>query len=349
MAGGQGTRFWPLSRRDLPKQFLALTGERSLIQSAFDVVQPWIPADRSWVVTNVRYADRTCEHLPQIPREHLLLEPCGRNTAPCIGLAAMALQAADPQAVMLVMPADHVIAPAESFQADVQRAVQLVNSDPDRLVLFGVPPSYPATGFGYIERGRNVAPGIFEVIAFKEKPRLEVAETYCREGTFFWNCGIFVWRAARILRLLQQFEPEIAAALEKLRPHLGTAGWSQALSQIFPEMKSISIDYAVLEREQKISVLEATFDWDDVGSWEAMTRLIPTDADGNTVSGNFAAIDSSGCIIRGSGNHLIATLGMRDCVVVHTPDATLVADRTDENAIRRLIALLEERGLREFL
>jgi mannose-1-phosphate guanylyltransferase len=349
MAGGLGTRFWPLSRRDLPKQFLSLTGECSLIQAAFDIVDPWVPADRVWVITNARYADRTREHLPRISREHILLEPCGRNTAPCIGLAAMCLETVDPEAVMLVMPADHVIAPAERFQADVERAVQMLNTDPQRLVLFGVPPSSPATGFGYIERGTAVAPGIFAVTAFKEKPNLEVAEGYCRAGTFFWNCGIFVWRAARILELLRQFEPEIAALLDELRPYLGTPDWNNALARIFPQMKSISIDYAILEREKNVAVLEAAFQWDDVGSWEAMARMVAPDAQGNIVTGQYAGIDNSGCIIRSSGNHLIATLGMQDCIVVHTPDATLVADRKDENAIRKLIALLEERGLEGYL
>lgn len=349
MAGGVGTRFWPLSRRTLPKQFLALGGDRSLIQEAFQRVQPWIPNERTWVVTNARFADQTRAHLPAVPPAHILQEPCGRNTAPCVGLAALCLSAADPDAVMLVMPADHIISPPERFQQDVARAVGLVQQDPERLVLFGVTPSYPATGFGYIERGEPLGQGCFFVSSFREKPQRETAESYIRAGTFFWNCGIFVWRAKRILDLLKAYEPSIADALESLRPHLNQPTWTSALAELFPRMKSISIDYAVLEREQNIAVLEATYDWDDVGSWEAMTRLLTQDDSGNTVLGKFVGIDTSGCIIHSADDHLVAAIGLKDCVIVHTPSATLVANRDDDEGMRSLIKRMEELGMEDLL
>ncbi|MEZ5943760.1 MAG: mannose-1-phosphate guanylyltransferase [Planctomycetaceae bacterium] len=346
MAGGSGTRFWPLSRKSVPKQFLSLGGDRSLIQQAFDRCQPWIPGERTWVVTNERLADLTSDHLPEVPASQILLEPCGRNTAPCIALAAMCLLKRDPDATMLVMPADHVIGPAERFQAAVETASQLISDSPDSLVLFGVPPTYPSTGFGYIERA-DVIPGhsgAFQVQAFREKPNREIAEEYLRAGTFFWNCGIFVWRADQILEAIRTHEPEMAALADELKPHFGQDSWNTKLVELFPQMKSISIDFAVLERETDIAVVEAPFDWDDVGSWPALERLHSQDENGNTIVGLHRGVDTRNTIVHSTADHVVATIGIEDCIVVHTSDATLVASRQDENAIRQLIELMQNVG-----
>ncbi|MBX3437139.1 MAG: mannose-1-phosphate guanylyltransferase [Planctomycetaceae bacterium] len=346
MAGGSGTRFWPLSRRSFPKQFLTLSGTRSLIQSTFDRCRPDIAADRFWVVTNAVQAGVTRDQLPEIPGEQILIEPCGRNTAPCIGLAAIHLLRQDPEAVMVIMPADHVIGPDQEFRRLVERAVQLTEADPTRLVLFGVRPNYPATGFGYIERGPALpnASDAYSVASFREKPDLSTAERYIESGKFYWNCGIFVWRADVILERLRAFEPTLAARLETLAGHIGREDWPEALAEEFPRMPSISIDYSVLERADNICLLEAPFAWDDVGSWEALSRLHEQDAAGNTTVGPHGGVDTSGCIIRSEGQHLVATAGVEDLIVVHTPDATLVAARRDEDAIRRLVKHLEESG-----
>ena len=345
MAGGSGTRFWPLSRRGEPKQFLRLTGPRSLIEETYDRCRSWIPADRCWVVTNRQLVDKTQEHLPEVPSRHVLGEPCGRNTAACIGLAAICLIERDPDAVMLVLPADHVIRPAETFREVCGAAQEIVAADPERLVLMGVPPTSPATGFGYIERGVPIGSvrGGFEVRGFREKPDRERAQEYLRRGTFFWNCGIFVWRADRILQALRMFEPELAGLLDQLRGHVSRPTWDAALDDLFPRMPSISIDYAVLERAQGIAVVEAPFAWDDVGSWGAWERLNASDAEGNTVIGPHVGLETERCLIQTTERHLIGTIGIKDCIIVHTPDATLVADRGDENAVRELVALLEER------
>ncbi len=349
MAGGSGTRFWPLSRKALPKQFLTLSGDRSLIQQAFDRCQPWIPAERTWVVTGKSLATLTHEHLPEVPKEQILLEPAARNTAPCLGLAALCLQIQDPDAIMLVMPADHIIDDTDAFRQDVEQAVQLVNDAPDRLVLFGISPSYPATGFGYIERGDSIGNAGYRVAAFREKPDRATAESYLRSGDFYWNSGIFVWRASRILEAIAAHEPELAYGLEQLRPHVGQPDWEQALNNLFPPLKSISIDYAVLEREQSIAVLGANFPWDDVGGWEAVSRLVPADEKGNFVIGNAVTVNSSDCVIRSSENHVIAILGMENCVIVQTPDATLIARRGDDEAIRQIIQSLQNPELERFL
>lgn len=351
MAGGSGTRFWPQSRRTKPKQLLKLAGEKTMIQETAARAS-WIPAERTWVVTNQVQAEETSRQLPDVPEENILIEPCGRNTAPCIGLAAIRLLHKDPDAVMLVMPADHVIRPHGTFEDAVKRAAGIVHKNPDSFVLFGVPPGYPATGFGYIERGTPLQSenAVFQVVSFREKPEKATAQGYVDAGNFYWNCGIFVWRADRILSALEEFEPDLYEQLLRLQSSIDTEAWEVELQKVFPEMKSISIDYAVLERTQNVCVVEAPFEWDDVGSWQALTRLLETDADGNTIDGMFCGLESRGCIVRSTDeNHLITTIGMEDCIVVHTPDVTLVARKGDDDAIRKLVSLLEEQGHQQFL
>ena len=352
MAGGSGTRFWPQSRKELPKQLLQLTGPRTLIQDTVDRVAGFISPGETWVVTNRRQAVETARQLPEVPADQILIEPCGRNTAPCIGLAAIQLLARDPKAVMLVMPADHVIGTRTVFEVAVRQALGIVESDPEALVLFGVPPTYPAEGFGYIERGRPLSrhEESYEVASFREKPNRQAAEEFLATGQFYWNCGIFVWRAERILEALEQYEPGIHQKLEELRSAIGTENWDGALEELFPEMKSISIDYAVLEKAPGVSVVEAPFAWDDVGSWEALPRLLGEDENRNTVDGPFCGLDTKGCIIRSTAaNHLIATIGVEDCIIVHTPDATLVARKDNPEAVKTLVNLIEKQGYGQYL
>ena len=352
MAGGSGTRFWPESRRSLPKQFLRLSGDRTLLQQTVDRCQPLIPLERTWIVTNALHVDETRRQLPDLPPAQIITEPCGRNTAPCIGLAAIHVMQHDPAAVMAVMPADHVIQPDSVFQSSLQDAVAQVADAPQSLVLFGAPPTYPATGFGYIERGDIVGPpqtGLFRVQSFREKPDRPTAEQFLRTGRFYWNCGIFVWRADRIRELLAQHQPDIERQLQLLAPSLNAPDWPTTLQQHFPAMPSISIDYAVLEKAADVYVLASRYEWDDVGSWLALSRLHPSDEHHNTILGLHRGIDTQGCIIRSTPDHLIATIGLENCVIVHTPQATLVAKKDDETGLRRLIALLEQHGDARFL
>jgi mannose-1-phosphate guanylyltransferase len=386
MAGGSGTRFWPQSRRGRPKQLLRLAGFRTMIQATVDRVATRIPPERTWVVTNRDQAEATAAQLPQLPPANLLIEPCGRNTAPCIGLAAIHLLHADSDAVMLVMPADHVIRPDDAFLAAVESAVAAVQQQPDALVLFGVPPTGPATGYGYIERGkqsgkRNVAwtsvhasvtdsgrpiqPSLAwtevhattpfrlppsPVASFREKPDAATARQYLDAGNFYWNCGIFVWRAEGILAALGEFEPEIHERLLRLQGSLDGLDWEQQLDVEFPQIKSISIDYAVLERSPNVCVIEAPFEWDDVGSWESLPRLAGTDDAGNTVDARHVGLQTRRCIVRSTDDgHVVATVGVDDLIIVHTPDATLVARRGDEAGIRELVEELKARGYDDVL
>lgn len=352
MAGGSGTRFWPQSRQRTPKQLLRLAGDRTMIQQTLDRCKAWVEPSCTWVVTNDVQAAATSQQLPEIPSSNVLVEPAARNTAPCVGLAAIQILQRDPEGLMLVLPADHVIRPELAFASAAQRAVEIVERNPSRLVLFGVTPSFPSTGYGYIERSsmlESESPRVFEVRAFREKPHQSLAEQYLREGRYFWNCGIFCWKAQTIVDLLKQFEPDVHAGLMRIDEGIRSGRGSKVVHAEFPLLKSISIDYAVLERAPDVVVIEAPFHWDDVGSWLSLARLNGADTEGNTVDGPFCGVDTQGCIIRTTDDHLVATLGLRNLIIVHTPDATLVADAAQSERIREVLSQLEKQDRKEFL
>ncbi len=352
MAGGSGTRFWPESRGPRPKQLLQLVGQRTMIQATVDRLQGFIPAERTLIVTSARLVSAISEQLPQLPARSILGEPCKRDTAPCIGLAALEVSRDDPDAIMLVMPSDHVISPDAVFHQALRQAGELVAAEPGRIVTFGIKPTYAAESFGYIERGAAV-PGVefptFRVKQFREKPKAELAKQYLAAGTFSWNSGIFAWRAKTILDALGEHQPEMFARLQAIASASGNANFQTVFEREFAAIKPISIDYAVMEHAKDVLVIEAPYNWDDVGSWRSISRLQPSDADGNTISGRHLGVRTAGSIIRSSADHLVVTLGMQDCIVVHTPDATLVANKHDEEAIRQIVKLIEERGWQEYL
>lgn len=350
MAGGSGTRFWPESRADRPKQLLALTGAQSMIQATIDRLGTMVPPERTMVITAARLAEAMRRQLPNLPEEAVIGEPCKRDTAPCIGLAAFLANRNDPEATLAVMPSDHVISPAEAFQQAIQKAARLVEREPERIVTFGIRPTYPAESFGYIERGAALGePGVFAVARFREKPPLAVAKEYLAAGNFYWNSGIFVWKARTILDALQRHEPEMFRRLQTIVAAEGTAEFARTFAHEFAAIRGVSIDYAVMEKASNVAVIEAPFEWDDVGSWQAIARLRGADGEGNTIHGRHLGLDTSGTIVRTSDDHLIVTLGLKDCIIVHTRDATLVANRRDEESVRKIVKLLEERGWTEYL
>lgn len=354
MAGGAGTRFWPASRTLTPKQLLTLYGERSMIQGTVDRLEGLIPAENTLIVTNDRLVDGIAEQLPALPSQALLGEPCKRDTAPCIGLAALQVCRQDPEGIMAVMPADHVIQATDKFQQAIRQAAALVEQAPDRIVTFGIRPTYPAEIFGYIERADALptASGeatAYQVAQFREKPDAVTAQGYLDSGDFYWNAGIFVWKAAKILRELEERQPEMFRHLQAISDAAGTDQYADVLRKEFAAIKGVSIDYAVMEHATDVVVIESPFDWDDVGNWPSLARLQGTDDDGNTIVAKHLGIDTSGCIIRGESDHLITTLDIKDCIVVQTPDATLVANRRSEESIRQLVKLIEENGWQEYL
>lgn len=361
MAGGAGTRFWPESRANIPKQLLGMLDDRTMIQATVDRLGDLVPPERVRVATTARLADRIAEQLPQLPRGAILVEPCKRDTAPCIGLAAMHVIRDDPEATMAVMPSDQVIAPDDSFREAIRFAAALVDESPRRLVTFGIRPGYPAESFGYIERGDALEsaaveaaedpPPVYRVEKFHEKPKAEAARRYLESGRFFWNSGIFLWKARTILDELAQRQPDMYGHLEEIASAIGTPGYEEVLVREFAAVEGTSIDYAVMERAREVVVVEAPFDWDDVGSWRALERLRQADAEGNVVAAlRHVAIDTSGTIIRcRDPKHVVVTVGVKDLIVIVTPDATLVAHKDHEESIRQVTRKLEELGWGEYL
>ncbi|MFT5299449.1 MAG: mannose-1-phosphate guanylyltransferase [Mariniblastus sp.] len=353
MAGGSGTRFWPASRKAKPKQLLNLAGERSMIQATADRLEGLCPSENILIVTNEILVEAIAEQLPGVPRESIIGEPAKRDTAPCVGLAAAWIAARDPEATMVVMPADHVIGPDDVFQDALAHAAELVEQDPGRIVTFGIKPSYPAEAFGYIERAETPLEDAkyptFEVNRFREKPDLETAKAFLEAGSFYWNSGIFVWKAKTILSALEKFEPEMSARIQAIADSIGKPEFGETLKREFTAIKGTSIDYAVMERYQNVLVVEAPYQWDDLGNWSAIPRLKGVDESGNTIDGEHLGIDTENTIVRTENGHLIVTIGMKDCIVVHTPDATLVADKNNEAAIKQVVAQLEQQDLSRYL
>lgn len=353
MAGGGGTRFWPRSRKLRPKQFLALNGERTLIQMAKDRLVDIIPSARTWVVTGEVYRQETAKQLIGVPDQQIVGEPVGRNTAPCIGLGAMLISRQDPEATMLVSPADHVIEPIDEFRKTVKAAHRLAEKHPAASITFGIKPTFPSTGYGYIQRGQllDSTDGIstFRVKRFEEKPPLEKAETFVTSGEYYWNSGIFVWKVATLLKALATHCPDLYSALERIANAWNTPHQAEVLTREYNAIHGDSIDYAIMEKVPEVLVVEASYRWDDVGSWLAMERMNPQDAEGNTVLAQHLGIKTSRCLVVGDSGKLVATVGVSNLIIIQDGDVTLVADRREEESIRQMVNLLKQRGLDQYL
>jgi mannose-1-phosphate guanylyltransferase len=353
MAGGSGTRFWPQSRRKLPKQFLTFHGHRSLLQQAFDRIVDLVGIDGMLVVTNCQQVDKTREQLPALTWDHIIGEPCGRDTAACIGLAAALLVFADPNARMIVLAADHLIDPTPAFHAAVRVADDLVLELPEALVTFGIRPTRPATGYGYLKRGPAVVPrgaaGVFKLESFHEKPSQEKAHAYLESGEYYWNSGIFCWRADAILAELERRAPQLSAAVGRIADSWYNPRRDAVFAEEYQALQKVSIDYAVMEQAANVYMVEAPFQWDDVGSWLALERVFPLREGNNVILGNHRGLKTRNCVIVGEERHLVATIGIDDLIVVHTPDVTFVAHKSDEQTVKQLLAELEAQGLIQYL
>jgi mannose-1-phosphate guanylyltransferase len=353
MAGGGGTRFWPRSRQRRPKQFLALGGERSLLQQAVDRVEGPASPGQIWVITAAAHRAEVARQLLELAEQHLIGEPCGRDTAACIGLGAALIACEDPSAVLVVTPADHVIEPVQEFRRAVHVAAQMAEEYPQALVTFGIPPTYPATGYGYIHRGavaaRRQGIDVYRVQAFREKPSHDLAERFVASGEYFWNSGIFIWKASAILAELQAQQPALAAALLRIADAWPTARRQEVLERAYPALPRLSIDYAVMEHAREVLVVQAPYRWDDVGSWLSLERLHPQDVDGNTILARHCGLQTRRCLIVADPGQLIATVGVSDLLIVQDGEAVLVADRRQEGAVKELVETLRRRGLEAYL
>ena len=351
MAGGSGTRFWPASRKNRPKQLLALTGSRSMLQQTVERIAPLIPAENVLIVTGAAYAADVAAQLPQLSPGQVLAEPVGRNTAAAAGVGAAWVARRDPAGVCLVLPADHLITDESLFLRTLEKAAK-VSFEEQMLVTLGLTPRYPATGFGYIEGGApvdEIDPKVYEVQAFHEKPELATAQAYLESGRHMWNSGMFAWRADTFMAEMQSLMPELADGLAALGPDLDTPNQAEALERVYPGLPAESVDYGILEKTGRLRVVRADFGWSDVGSWEAMTELWPVDGAQNACNeGRVLAIEATGNVVSAQGR-LTALLGVDNLVAVVTDDVLMVLPRDRCQDVRLVIEQLKEQKLDKFL
>jgi mannose-1-phosphate guanylyltransferase len=351
MAGGRGTRFWPRSRTKRPKQLLDIVGLKSILEQTIDRLLPLTDWEHIFVVTEISQAEAIKELLPDLPETRLIVEPLGRNTAPCIGLAALILERIDPASTMVVLPADHYISQIPVFQEILLAAAQTAQSG-DFLITLGIIPTFPETGYGYLERGGKVLEvnghEVWEVRAFHEKPDRSRAEAMLKTGRFFWNSGMFVWTVSAILDQMARLTPAMYGELIKLKNFLGTPEWEGSLRNGYEAMENVSIDYAIMERADKVLMLAGDFGWNDVGSWEAVYQLEPKDEQGNCLEGQVLILDSQGCLVL-SPQKAVGLIGMKDLIVVDTPDALLICPRERAQEVKKIVELLEAQGKLELL
>jgi len=349
LAGGRGTRFWPLSRRDRAKQVLSVVGESTLIQATVDRLSPLIPAERLWILTNDHLRAEIIRQLPSIPKKQILAEPEQRNTAPAIGLAAHILQSIDRDSVMGVFPSDHVIQRSRRYLQFVRAAFRA--AERGEIAVLGIEPRRPDTGYGYIEFPSGTEAGSLEpvkVLKFREKPDLGTAKRFVKAGRFYWNAGMVFWRTGVLLDALRRHLPKTATILSSL-PAFASPRFATALKQAFPLCENISVDYAVLERAPNVVGLALDdIGWSDVGSWDAVHELLPHDGNDNASRAEALFEGSSGNYVH-AGGKFVALLGVHDLIVVDTPDALLVADRKSAQQVGNLVRALEQKGRKELL
>jgi len=337
MAGGRGERFWPKSRKNLPKQFLSLTNDgKTMIQLTVERILPLVEMDDIYISTNENYRDLVKTQLPNLPEQNIICEPVGRNTAPCIGLGAIHVLSKYDDALMIVLPSDHLIKQKTLFLNTLRNACQVAQEN-SNLVTIGITPDYPETGYGYIRFDEEISIGqAYRAAEFVEKPDLETAKTYFESGQYLWNSGMFVWKISSILNKMETLMPETYLGLRKIQEAFGTAQEESVLQTEFAKMRSISIDYGILEHADDIYTVPGSFGWDDVGSWLALERINPTNEFGNVLSGTLITVDTKNCILQG-GTKLIATVGVQDLIVVDTPDAILICQKENAEDIKKVL------------
>jgi len=339
MAGGVGSRFWPMSTPECPKQFIDVLGTgRTFIQMTVDRFRGVVEPENVWVVTSQRYADIVRQQLPEVPASNVLLEPCRRNTAPCIAYVAWRIKSMDPKANLVVAPSDHIVTDTEEFRRVVTDALDFTQQG-DAIVTLGMKPTRPETGYGYIQADlsspslRNKS--VFRVDSFKEKPDLKLAQQYIRRKEYFWNSGIFVWNVNTIVNSLRIYAPEISEIFEKLLPIYGTPQEQERINVEFPKCKNISIDYAILEKADEIFVMPADFGWSDLGTWGSLITLANKDAQGNAVVGqNVSLYDTSGCMVHTTEERRVVIQGLKNCIVAEKDHTLLICQLSEEQRIK---------------
>jgi mannose-1-phosphate guanylyltransferase len=350
MAGGVGTRLWPLSRQTRPKQALPLIGDRTLFQLAVDRLRPLFLREHIIVVTGRKQAEVLRPQAPELPEENFVLEPLGRDSGPAVGLGAIHLQRRDSDAVMAMLTADHYIAQEERFRAALAAAEKVARTG--KIVTLGIKPDFPSTGYGYIRRGKSLGKfdgfEVFDAVKFTEKPNAETASVFFEGGQYSWNSGMFVWHVERLLAEFQRQRPQIYGQLMAIADALGTPDQAQVLNEIWPQMEKISIDYAIMEGAGDVAVIPVEIGWSDVGSWATLLGIIPGDDQGNVVSGDHLAIDTSNTLVR-SETRLVVTVGLENMIIVDTDDALLICPRDRAQDVKAIVDHLKQSGCDDVL
>lgn len=341
MAGGRGERFWPQSRLARPKHLLPIVGDKPMLTQTIDRLGDLVPPENVFIITNVEQRDAVVECCPSVPPANVVAEPVGRDTAAAVGLATVLVADKNAEAAFAMLPADHVIHDHAAFQRDLDAAFAAAEGS-DALVTVGIQPTYPATGYGYIRRGgeadRAREKPVYTVDAFKEKPDEATAREYVEAGGYYWNAGMFFWRAPVIADCFARFTPDLWEALKAVADGLREGGdLGPLLEKHYPGLEKISVDYAIMEKAETVRVLESSFDWDDVGEWPAVARHSELDDEGNAVKGAAMVHKGAGNIVIGTGKRLLAVLGTEDLIVIETDDATLVCPKDKAQEIKALV------------
>lgn len=353
MAGGVGSRFWPKSREKNPKQLLPILGEQTMIQQTFERMRGIVPEKNNFIVTNKLQRAQIAKQLPMLSEENILVEPVGRNTAPCVALAALFIHRLDPEAVMVVVPADHIVQNYEEFTKVIEAAIE-VAANSSSLVTIGIQPNRAETGYGYIQiddsigKKKNGNYTAYKVKAFAEKPNIETANRFLESGDFLWNSGMFVWRCDAILNEIKKSLPELYSHFEILKETIGTNLFETKLQDVYSKIKSISIDFGVMEKSDNVRVFRGNFGWNDVGSWDEVVRLSEKDENGNTIKGNVIPIDSKNSYFLSNGK-LIATVGIDNLIVINTDDAILICKKDDSQNVKKIVDYLRYKQMNDYL
>lgn len=339
MAGGIGSRFWPMSTTDVPKQFIDVLGcGKSLLQLTYDRFVGLCPSENVWVLTTEKYAPMVREHLPMIPEDHILKEPCRRSTAPCIAYAAWKIKKTDPNANMVVAPSDHFVADIEEFRRVIKSSLEFVENS-DAILTIGLKPTRPETGYGYIEAVLGNASlsnkEIFRVDSFKEKPALEIAQSYIAKNNFYWNSGIFIWNVSTIVNAFRVYQSPMASVFESLMPYYFTPEEQERVNEKFPECRNISVDYAIMERAEEIFVFPANFGWSDLGTWFSLYSNMPKDVNHNvSIGSDITFSESHNCVVDTRSLGKVMVIGVDDCIVAENNGNLLVCKMSEENRIK---------------
>ena len=350
MAGGGGTRFWPLSRQNFPKQLLKISGDKTMIQATVERLAPIADSKHILIVTGAAHAEEIKRQLPDIPDENIIKEPVGRNTAPCVALAAHIIANRDPDGVMAIFPADHLIAKPEELIGSIEKITARIETDPQLLATIGITPSYPETGYGYIKKGSGDG-NIFSVDEFCEKPDTETAKRYVDDGGYLWNAGMFFWKVSTILAEFDRHMPELANTIKPIAESIPSNRFDETMDKTYPTLPAQSIDYGIMEKaggEGRVLVAECDPGWNDVGSWRSLYDIIPSGKDRNRSIGDLVAIDSAG-VYSHSDKKLVAVVGVDDIIVVETDDAILICNKERAQDVRKITETLKNQGRTELL